>query len=89
LTQVGNAEHKADGVQNVALSTAIQTSNGIELGIPLRNDCSGCIRLEAFQHDFLNEHDENKRNSGTAISILFYKEFIFFQVFTHLANIFI
>ena len=48
---VGNPQHKTYCVQDVGLAGAIQTSNGVEGGIPTSNLCAYWVRLEAYGRD--------------------------------------
>jgi len=56
LTQVCNAQHKTDGVQDVGLSTAIQARDGVEVGIKIGHHDPLGVRLEALDGDFLDVH---------------------------------
>ena len=56
LRQVRDAEHKANRVQNVALARAVEARDGVELLVEARDDGSRRIRLEAVDHDLLDEH---------------------------------
>ena len=53
LAQVGDAQHKADGIQDVGLAAAVQAGNCIEEGVKVRHNRSMCVRLEAVNNDFL------------------------------------
>jgi hypothetical protein len=33
LTEIGNAQHKANGIENIGFTRSIQTGNGIKVGI--------------------------------------------------------
>ena len=56
LVQVGDSQQEADGVQDVGLATAVQSSDGIELGVKPTDDCALCIGLEPVQNQLLDEH---------------------------------
>jgi len=56
LTQVGDAQHKADGIQNIGFPTAVQPRDGVEVGIEVRHHNPLSIGLETFDGDFLDVH---------------------------------
>lgn len=56
LRQVCDAQHKADGVQDVRLATAIETSDGVEEGVKVGHVDTRCIGLEALERDLLYVH---------------------------------
>lgn len=56
LRQVGDSQHKADGVQNVGLPTAIETSDGVEERIKIGHGHSRGVRLEAVESNLFYIH---------------------------------
>ncbi len=71
LTEVGDAQHKADGVENIGLSCAIEAGDGVELGIERTDHCALCVRLEAVKDNFLwvemrtrEQHSEHQQHEG-------------------------
>ena len=68
LLQIGNAQHKANGVKNVELAGTIQAGDGIEVGIEARDDRASGVGFEALQADLLYLHywDEIETLRGRA-----------------------
>ena len=68
LPQIGNAQHKADGVKNVGLAGTIKAGDGIEVGIEARDDRASGVGFEALQADVLYVHywDEIETLRGRA-----------------------
>ena len=68
LLQIGNAQHKANGVKNVELAGTIQAGDGIEVGIEARDDRASGVGFEALQADVLYVHywDEIETLRGRA-----------------------
>jgi hypothetical protein len=56
LTQVGDAQYKADGVQNVGFSATIQACDGVEIRIEVGHHNPLGIGLEPFNGNFLDVH---------------------------------
>ena len=56
LCQVVDAEHEADGVQDVTLARSVQTRDGVELRVEARHDCLLCITLKSIDNNLLNIH---------------------------------
>lgn len=56
LTQIGNTKHKANGVQDVGLTTAVQTRNSIEGWIKSRNNRTRGVGFESVHNNLLNVH---------------------------------
>ena len=56
LREVGDTEEKADSIQNIGLSTAIESCNGIELGVKAIYLGTLSIGFEAVQHNLLYVH---------------------------------
>ena len=56
LPQIGNAQHKADGVKNVGLAGTIKAGDGIEVGIEARDDRASGVGFEALQADLFYVH---------------------------------
>lgn len=56
LLQVGDAQHEADGIQDVGFAGSIQTRYGIEEGVKARHHRPRRVRLEALKRDLLNVH---------------------------------
>lgn len=56
LREVGDAEDEADGVEDVGLAAAIQTSDGVKAGVKTRDHGAGSIGLEAVDYDLFNVH---------------------------------
>ena len=68
LLQIGNAQHKANGVKNVGLAGTIKARDGIEVGIEARDDRASGVGFEALQADLLYVHywDEIETLRGRA-----------------------
>lgn len=58
MWQVGDAEKKTNWIQNVRLSTAIQTRYGVEKRIKAADFCPLGVGLEAVDNDRLDMHTE-------------------------------
>lgn len=56
LLQVGDAQHEADGVEDVGLAGAVEAGDGVEEGVEARDDGPGGVGLEALQADLLDVH---------------------------------
>ena len=56
LRKVGDAQHEADGVENVGLAAAVEASDGVELGVEARDLRARSVRLEAVQHNPFDVH---------------------------------
>ena len=56
LREIGDAQHKADGVQDVGLAAAIEPRNGIEEWVKVWHIHARCVGLEALKGDLLNVH---------------------------------
>ena len=56
LRKVGDAKHKADGVQDIGLATAIEPRDGIEEWVKVWDIYARCIGLEALEGDLLYIH---------------------------------
>jgi hypothetical protein len=56
LSEIRNAEHEADGVENVALARAVEARDGVELLVEARHDSARAVALEAVQNNFFDEH---------------------------------
>ena len=56
MWQICDAKQKADGIQNIRLSTAVQTGDGIEQWIKPNNLCPLCIGLESINDHGLDVH---------------------------------
>ena len=56
LAEVGDAEHEADGVEDVGLSAPVQAGHGVELGVPAGDDRPVRVRLEAIEDDLGDVH---------------------------------
>ena len=48
LRQVGDAQNKADGVQNIRLATSIEPGNGVEVGVKTSYGSSILVGFESF-----------------------------------------
>ena len=79
LRQVGDAQHEADGVQDVGLAGAVEPGDGIEKGVEARHHRALGVALEAVHHNLLNVHGcellvrrrqgERRRGGGCATRI--------------------
>ena len=56
LREISDAEDEANGIQNVRFSTAVQSGDGVEILVELRDDGALRVRLEAIDADFLDVH---------------------------------
>lgn len=56
LGPISDAQHEADGVQDVGFTGAVESCNGIELWIPASDRCTCGIALEAVDDQFLDAH---------------------------------
>ena len=56
LTQIADAQNKANSIKNVTLARAIQASNCVELRIKAAYDRALGVALEPIDNDFLDEH---------------------------------
>ncbi len=56
LGQVGDAQHEADGVQDVGFATAVEAGDGIEVSVKAWHRDALSIGLETINADLLNEH---------------------------------
>ena len=56
LREIRDAEDEANGIQNVRFSTAVQSGDGVEILVELRDDGALRVRLEAIDADFLDVH---------------------------------
>ena len=57
LREIRDAEHEANGIQNVRFSTSVQSGDGVEILVELRDDGALRVRLEAIDAHFLDVHD--------------------------------
>lgn len=55
LREVGDAEDKANGIEDVRLAAAVQPGNGIEERIKVWHDSALLVRLEAVDDHLLRE----------------------------------
>jgi hypothetical protein len=56
LAQVRDAEHEADGVEDVRLAAAVQARDRVKGLVPSRDDCALRVALEAVDDDLLDVH---------------------------------
>ena len=56
LREVGDAEHEADAVEDVALPRPVQPRDRVELAIEPADRSPDGVRLEAIEHDLLEVH---------------------------------
>ena len=56
LLQIGNAQHEANGVENVGLAGTIKAGDGIEVGIESRDYRTSGVGFEALQADLFYVH---------------------------------
>lgn len=56
LLQIGDAQHEADGIENVGLAGAVEAGYGVEEGIEARDYRPRRVGLEAFQAYLLYVH---------------------------------
>lgn len=56
MGEISDTEYEAYGIEDVGLSRAIETSNGIEVRIKIRNHSSRRVGLESLQADLLDVH---------------------------------
>lgn len=56
LAQIGDAEHEADGVEDVGLAGAVETGNGVEQRVEPRHHRPSRVRLKALQAYLLDVH---------------------------------
>jgi hypothetical protein len=61
LAQIGDAEHEADGVEDVGLAGAVEASDGVEQRVEPRHHRPPRIRLEALQAYLLDVHLAGRR----------------------------
>jgi hypothetical protein len=61
LAQIGDAEHEADGVEDVGLAGAVEASDGVEQRVEPRHHCPPRVRLEALQAYLLDVHLAGRR----------------------------
>ena len=54
--QVGDAEHEADGVEDVGFATAVESRDGVELRVKTGNHCPLGVRLEPVDDDLFDIH---------------------------------
>jgi len=59
LWKVADAEYKADAIENVWFTAAIETSDGIKQRVKANDLCTLCIRLETIQRDCFDKHGDN------------------------------
>lgn len=63
LGQVGNAEDKANCVENVGFAWTIKTCNGIEFRVPASNMSPWDVGLETFNNQFFEVHSASPSRS--------------------------
>lgn len=56
LAEIGDAEHEADGVQDIGLAATIQTGDGVEVRVEVGHDHSVGVRFEALDCYLLDIH---------------------------------
>ena len=56
LGQVRDAEHKADGVEDVGLAGAVEARDGVEVRVELAHSGRLCVRLESVDHNLFYMH---------------------------------
>lgn len=59
--EVGDAEHEADGVEDVGLAGAVEPGDGVEQRVESRHHRPPRVRLEALQADLLDVHLAGRR----------------------------
>uniref|UniRef100_A0A0A9F103 Uncharacterized protein n=1 Tax=Arundo donax TaxID=35708 RepID=A0A0A9F103_ARUDO len=61
LAEVGDAEHEADGVEDVGLAGAVEPGNGVEQRVEPRHHRTPRVRLEPLQGYLLDVHLTGRR----------------------------
>lgn len=56
LREIGNAENKTDRIQYIGFTTAVQTSNGGEVSVPITYDRPLRIRFESINDHLFEPH---------------------------------
>lgn len=70
---VGDAQHEADGVQDVGLATAVEASDGVEAFVPSRDHGAHRVRLEAlllWSVSAQRPEAESKQQTGVAEGVI-------------------
>lgn len=69
MAQIRNAENKANSIQDIGLTTSVQTGNSVEPIIESGYHSTVCVTFETIQNYFLQIHlsnsDRQQRNQMT------------------------